>query len=542
MTFRTGVLGLVLLVCPATVAAQVDDAVHDSAATFPTPGERKGWFAPTTPLEAATWLGELALANERLVLDTLALAPGGAVEPDSVIPVLLAMVRRPPVAEERIRVLILSGQRGDEPSGPEVSLEVIRDLTTGGLEPLLEHLEVAVVPTANPWGVLWWVAGEPGGVDPSRDHATLASVASRGIHDLVSRWKPHVVIELREIGPVIYRIQAGLPTHPNADPRLTRFGRFYLLPYLANELTRASVAFREYVAVEPEMGGRTPLIGGEAALPSDAYFTPGSMRADRARNGLALSGSLPVMLAVASLEGVEGLVSRVALMHTALRALLEVTAGQRGPLRDLAMSVRSLPPSESTVLSLRARFERDDRSPALSWLVWDERGDMEHQTTERWRPVVRRILALPLPAAWAVQADATEWADLLLAHGFRLERLRRAARIEVGAYPVGVSRRVDDELVADLPRDAAMDASTLIVRGERELPAGTWIVRSDQAGARLLFTLIEPWSQDAPLTREHGRSPDGEFLYPVYRLDAAALDRLRTEPLNRSGRPETGPG
>jgi hypothetical protein len=322
------------------------------------------------------------------------------------------------------------------------------------------------------------------------------------------------------------------------DPDLASYGRFYLLPHVANELARASVTFREYLSVEPESEGLgTPSLGADA-LPEGAFLSPGQLGADVAGNALTLGGSLSIMLGVASMGGVDGLPERVQLLYQSVGYLLEVAAAQA---EGLANWDDPLP----TVLSLRHRYEVDEQNPNLVWLVWNDRGQIVQQTTDRWRPIVRRTMVLPTPAAWLIEPAGRDWAELIASHGFEVERLRRGEDVEVGSYPIGVIATLPPDLGADLPLDSAPDGSALLVRGEREFPEGAWLVRSDQPGARLLFTLIEPWSQDAPLGSESDpgatRSPAEGGVYPVHRVEAGtSLGTLRTEPAEL-GSTQAGP-
>ncbi len=535
-------LSLVLSVAPAVHGQEeADREVRDWAS----PGERRGWFAPSGPDEIGDWLADLARSFESVELDTLAWADGGSAEPDSALPVLHAGVRRrTPGDGERIRVLVLAGQRGDDLSGPEVSLQLLSELVVGELSPLLADLEFAFVPAANPWGLLWWMPEDPTGIDPARDHTLMSSEVTRAIHELVSRWRPHLVIELREASPSVYRIQAGLPKHPNADPELTSFGRFYLLPYVENELIRTSVSFREQVAVGPDSEVRGTPLDGADGLPEGGYLTPGPLDADRARNSFALSGALSIMLAVASLEGVEGLVNRIQMLYQSAGYLLEVAAARGDILRERTEAARWAPRAgmqgsgddASTALSVRHVYESDETRPDLVWLVWSEGGHRVTQETDRWRSAVRRQLVLPVPAAWVIEPEGREWAELVASHGFTVERLERDERMEVGSYPVGTISRLPPGLANDLPLDSAPDGSTLLVWGERPVPEGSWLVRAEQPGGRLLFTLIEPWSQDAPLSRETapGSVPADSPthpVYPVHRIEAGTqIESLRTEP------------
>ena len=522
---RIAVALSLLLVFPSGVLGQ--EPAGNDLREWATPGEQNGWFAPTTPAQLGEYLADLAETFEAVALDTLAWVNGGAAEPDSALPVLLAAVRTRTSGErDRVRVLVLAGQRGDGLSGTEVALQFVRELALGDIRSLLDDLEVALVPAANPWGLLWWIPEEPSGVYLTRDHTLLQSPATKAVHDLVARWRPHLVVELREMGPTVYRVQAGLPRHPNIDPALTSYGRFYLLPYVANELARASVTFRELVVVEPEADGLgTPLLGADD-LPEGGYLTPGYIGADGASNSFSLGGSLSILLGVSSLGGVDGLADRVQLLYQALGYLLEVSTAQADGLR---VPPGPVPPA----LSLRQAYMRDEERPNLVWLVWNDRGQIVQQTTDRWRPLVRRQLALPVPAAWVIEPRGREWAALIASHGFTVERLRRGATLQLGSYGVGVTRDLPAGLADDLPLDSAPDGSNLLLWEERDIPEGAWLVRADQPRTRLLFTLIEPWSQDAPLGRETVTGEHGAALgqYPVHRVAAGtSLRSLRTEP------------
>ncbi len=527
----------ILLLVPG-LAAQ--EAPSGRSRSWMTPGEQRGWFAPTTPAEMGDYLEGLAAAFGQVTLDTLAWAEGGSVEPDSTLPVLLVKVRRPPNELERVRVLVLAGQRGDELSGTDVTLQMIRELVLGEIGTLLDHLDLVFVPAANPWGLLWWMPDEPSGIDPTRDHAALRSAATAAVHEFAAGWRPQLVVDLREIGPTVYRVQAGLSRHPNVDPGLVSFGRFYLLPYVANELAQASVTFREYVAVSPEAEVMDVPAMGARALPAGASLTPGPLGADRALNAFSLAGELTVMLGVTSLDGAEGLPERVQLMYQTLGFLLEVTANQGEGLRAQASRATGLPEAMDSAgepftpaLSLRHVFQPDPGQPNLVWLVWNDQGQIVQETTDRWHPLVRRQLALPVPAGWMIDPEGREWAELAASHGFEVERLRRSGSVPVGSYPVGATSDLPPDVAADMPLDSAPDGSSLLVRGVRHFPEGAWLVRADQPRARLLFALLEPWSQDAPLGREGRDETDSPDLtwYPVHRLDPGTdFGALLTEP------------
>lgn len=484
-----------------------------------TPAEAADWLASTPPDSAFPWLARLAeRVGPELRVDTLAVLPvAGA--PPAVIPVATledgpgrevaaggAAAGDPGSAAGRLRVLVLGGQHGDERAGYEVALRLARDLAVGELRPLRARLDVAVVPVLNPVGMRLGTREDGAGIDPNRDHAALASPAVRALWELYAEWRPHVLLDLHEMGPSPYGAQVGVPTHPNVDPALVALARFRLLPHVVRRLAEANVRFHEYVAVHPDPAAPpeatpAPPEAAPAAAESDAFVSLAPISASNARNAFSLAGGLGLLLETASDGEIDGLRERSDRLHLMTRAFLEVLAGLAEEV--YAATGRGVQDDPSPLLALRARNVADPGRPFLLWQRWGERGVAVPDTLAPWLPDVERLAGLTVPGAWAIRPDAAPLAALLARHGIRVERLERPVRLRVGVY--------GDE---DAP-----------VPGKRTLEAGSWIVPADQPGQRLAFTLVEPGSEDgwfgaaAPAT---GHRPGAEP--PVARLERPLPD------------------
>ena len=463
-------LAVVVAAClvPSALRAQ-----EPGAAPPPTPAEAAGWLASTPPDSAFPWLERLAAGvGARLRVDTLALIPASGAAPAAIPVAFVAPPRgaardaRPGDEDDgRLRVLVVGGQHGDERAGYEVALRLARDLAAGPLAPLRGALDVAVVPVLNPVGMRLGTRVDGAGTDLNRDHATLSSPAVRALWELHASWRPHVVLDLHEMGPSPYAAQIGIPTHPNADPDLVELARYRVLPYVVRRLAEANVRFHEYVAVHPDPAG-------PPVAEADTFVSLAPIAASNARNAFTLAGSLGLLLETASGGEIDGLRERSDRLHLMATAVLEVVAGLADELR--AATGRGVQDDPSPLLALRARNAEDPDRPVLLWQRWNARGVAVPDTLAPWRPRVARLAALPVPAAWAIRPEAADLAALVARHGIRVQRLSAATRLRVGVY-----------------RDPrAPDAR------ERTLEEGTWLVPADQPGQRLAFTLIEPGSAD----------------------------------------------
>ena len=129
----------------------------DPMVRYQTPGLADGRSAYTTNAELAQWLRQLEIpatpGGTRLAVQELGLSQAGT-------PILgLVATRAQGVdaasleAQGHPTVLLVGQQHGDEPAGSEALLALARELAPGGLlEPLLERINVILVPRANPDG------------------------------------------------------------------------------------------------------------------------------------------------------------------------------------------------------------------------------------------------------------------------------------------------------------------------------------------------------------------------------------------------------
>ena len=476
---------------PSLVHAQVPA----EPLAFPTPAEAADYGAYSAPQQVVPYLDRLSAEFEGVEIGTL---------PASRIPVARIASTG---TETPLRVLVLAAQHGTERAGLEVALRLVRDVVAGRLASLRSGLEVRVVPMANPDGVENRRRLSAAGIDLDRDHIRLEAAETRAIWAEYAAWRPHRVLDLHELGPSEYPLQIGVPTHPNA-PGARRLARYYLMPYVANELARADVPFHEDVAswVDGETAERSarPLRGPEADG-AGSWFTPPPLDPASARNAFALAGSASFYIATSSSRDILGLRGRTERLHLAVSALLTAAAAQ-APVVKATVEAAGRMPKDSLVL--RARYVETRPGAGVPWIFINERGQREQDYLRPWRSRVSVERRLATPAGWWIEPDREGLVAALRGHGFRVG----------SADPVGGEARPRAMAYAGCP-DAAEPAAT-------EIPAeGLW-VPADQAGGRLLSTLIEPASRGGWFDSDDGAGrdepdesdacgPNGRF--PVYR-------------------------
>src|ERR1041385_4876771 len=94
-----------------------------------------------------------------------------------------------------LKVLALAGQHGDERPSRRV-VDMFLNVPPDEVAARLPHLQLAVIPEANPDGCASRSRCNADGIDLNRDHQLLLSDETVAIHRFVRRWQPHVSLDL----------------------------------------------------------------------------------------------------------------------------------------------------------------------------------------------------------------------------------------------------------------------------------------------------------------------------------------------------------
>lgn len=149
--------------------------------------------------------------------------------------------------------LLTASQHGNEQSGKEAALGLIRDLGLGELKPLLKKMNFLIIPQSNPYGNWFDVRENEIGLDMNRDHIKLEAEGVQAIHRIFRVWMPEVTMDVHEKGDDYYRVSIGCVSNINIQPKFEEFSRNIILAQVAKNLEKKRLTFFEYL-VSQEMG------------------------------------------------------------------------------------------------------------------------------------------------------------------------------------------------------------------------------------------------------------------------------------------------
>ncbi|MDA3865821.1 MAG: M14 family zinc carboxypeptidase [Salinivirgaceae bacterium] len=158
---------------------------------------------------------------------------------------------------EKLALMIMAQQHGNEPSGKEGVLNLLTAIANGKYSKALESVRLVILPQVNPRGGDSNMRRNANDMDINRDHLLLATSEAQLVHQIFQQYKPHVVVDVHEYYP--YRnswetfgylkdfdIQLGGLTNPLIDSSLRTLFYDEIIPFVKNDVEAAGYSFFEY--------------------------------------------------------------------------------------------------------------------------------------------------------------------------------------------------------------------------------------------------------------------------------------------------------
>lgn len=481
------------LLRPGTLAALVLVAVG-GAACAP---------ARQTPLEAADFRRYSTSGEISRYLDALARrAPGLArkdvfgrsVEDRPLEALVLAAPPGEP-AGPRLKVLLVGSQHGGaEPAGGEALLGIARDLIDGDLRPLLDDLDVALIPNANPDGRDLHRRSNANRININTDFVRLSQPESRALVQALARYAPDAVLDTHE-SAVLKRetlaregyltdfdAQFEIANNPALPDAMQAYAEHTVLPALIARVSAGGLPANHYI--------------GEITSTRQAV-THGGLTLRNFRNTAALGGALSVLVETKldprtdAFPTYRNIAVRVDRQRLCIRSFLAEVHARREAIREQVLAARAAPPPRT--LTLFAGYAPVPGQPPVT--IQLRRVDTRALEPLAFADHRRRVTAdrVRMPGELIVTRHTEALRELLDHHGVGYtlidQPIRRTVRaMRLAARPSALGRFT-----------ALREASTPIT-----LPAGSLRVDLAQPAGRLALLLLDP------------RSINSVFRYPEY--------------------------
>jgi hypothetical protein len=429
----------------------------------------------------------------------------------------------------KLRVYVQGNIHAGEVCGKEAMMMLLRALANGEHREWLDSLVLFIAPIYNADGnerlSLTNRRGQHGpiggmgqryngqGLDLNRDNMKLESPEARSLVSFWNRYDPHIVMDLHTTNGTrhAYRVTYAPPLHPNTDPGIVELARASMLPEVTGTL-------KEKYDWDYYYYGNLPWRGGEAER---GWYTFGH-QPRYLTNYVGLRNRIGILSEAYSYSSFE---ERIV---ATLRFVEEVAEVAYRNASVIAGVVERADAAEliGTELALTATLERSEEPvEILMGDVVQERNPYSGEPMLR-RLDVRRPEPMPefgsflpteterVPAAYLVPSDQVGALNVLSDHGVSWETLERGETRAVQRFVIDSTRVAQREYQGHTQRTLFGHYEDV----EVTVAAGTAFVPVDQPLGRLIFSLLEPRSDDGLANWNYfDDALEGAEYYPVVR-------------------------
>lgn len=469
------------------------------SAQFPTPLERSGYTKLTTNAELVEYVTMVDDAVPFIRTETMALSTGGKSIP--------AVIVSTGGNTKKLTVLIFAQQHGNEPSGKEGALMLLRDIAGGKLDQVLASVDLVLVPQMNPDGNDINIRRNGRGMDLNRNHLIMTEPEVIGLHELALRYAPDVTLDVHEYSPWGetwkawgYRENAdetyGTMTNINTSAVLRTMQKKEFLPFIETFLAERGFSYLEYN------------VGGP---PNVERIRNSTVDINDGRQSFGILGAFSMIQ-----EGMNGRDSIDNIKHrsegqcAAMTGYLTFAAKNAERIRaEVAKARAEVKKPKKVHIQMEHVFEAPREQRYFSYAS-------QRETTlvlTNYHTKVEPRLTVEQPKGYLVPKSDTLLADFLAKHHIVHTAYAPKKKEKVMQYRVTYGTKpVFEEF--ELPVSAAVKEEVKGVKG-----AEYWFVPVTQPHSTMLTLALEPHSMINLLQYERFAHLMKDPLYPVLRVE-----------------------
>jgi hypothetical protein len=426
-----------------------------------------------------------------------------------------------PGRSARPTVLLVGQQHGDEPAGSEALLVIAQELAQGRLQPLLERINVVLLPRANPDGAVAGKRVSASGIDINRDHLLLRTPEAQAIATLARDFDPAVVVDLHE-----YSVLGRYLDKFGAVQRYDVLLQYAMTANLPEFVSKASEEWFRRPALQAlkDQGLSTEWYYTTSSDVADKKISMGGVQPDTGRNVHGLRNAVSVLIETRGIGlGRAHLLRRVHSHVVAITSVLTSTANRSADLLKLRQFVAADVSAKACQGELIVEAAATPSEYTLTML--DPQTGADKKLAVAWDSALEltAVKRRPRPCGYWLRADQIDAVLRLRGLGVVVHKLDDAGALRGEAYretarEMGVRADVRGS-IADA--GGVLNVKVDTVPALIDVPAGSYYVGLDQPLANLVAAALEPDTQNSYVTNRVVSGVDGEarvLLRPELRM------------------------
>jgi hypothetical protein len=412
----------------------------------------------------------------------------------------------------KVKILIFAQQHGNEQSGKEGALLLLKDIVSGEFDEFLGNSDLLLVPQMNPDGASKNERRNGNNADLNRNHLILTQPEVIGLHKLFNRYLPEATLDVHEYYPYSddwikfgylkdSDEQFGTTTDINVSEKIRRYSSMEFLPFAKNYLKERGFSFNNYI------------LGGP---PGENRMRHSTVDINDGRQSFGILNSFSFIL-----EGkngrdqkIENIRHRAEGQKTAMQAFISFVSQNRKKIKNLVNNERNklIHSKQGKPVAVRMEHIKGDSVLSLS-LKSVYSGRDTFLTVEEYHSVVEPLLNINKPLGYLIPRDSVGLLKMLQNHNIKIEPYKQNINERFERYYI---EKVDSVLLEEL---MLPDAVLRIEEVSELLPESYSFIPINQLNSNMLVLALEPQSMIGIVVYDEYRNwiAAGKY-YPIIRV------------------------
>jgi hypothetical protein len=379
--------------------------IHVFSQEIISPAAQKGFSGPSSYQDLSEFLTRLDQSSDILVVDTI----GKTVQNRNIYAMKFSSSGFGKDAS-KIKVLILTQQHGNEPSGKEGALLLAAELLKPENSYLFKRIDLLVVPQMNPDGSELNQRRNGNGMDLNRNHLILSEPETRALHKVFDEYLFEVTMDVHEYYPFGekwrefgYRNNSaelmGITTNCNISEKIRNLSKNGYLPFI-----------KQYF----DERGISNFIYSPGGPPETEYIRHSTFDINDGRQSFGIQNTFSFIQE--GMNGtdafVENLTKRAEAQKIGMRGLLEYSWKNKKQIKKLVSAERARIIHFSPGENISVQSEHAKNGEKLHLPVYSYYSNTDSVIiVNNYRPVVRSIGDVTKPSGYLIPKSITKLTD-----------------------------------------------------------------------------------------------------------------------------------
>lgn len=413
--------------------------------------------------------------------------------------------------KNKIKVLIFAQQHGNEPSGKEGTLLLMKDIAEGKLNKLFSKIELILIPQMNPDGGEKNKRFNGRGLDLNRNHLILTAPETQALHNVFNQYLPEATLDVHEYYPYGKEWikfgarknndeQIGSVTNSNVSIKIKKLQREIFLPYIKEYLSKNGFTCFEYIP------------GG---VPEKEYIRLSTFDINDGRQSFGSMNTFSFIFeGMNGRDSIDNIKHRALGQYTAMKAYLEFVAKNKNLIKNLVVSEREkllLSKAGEPVAIQMNHFKNGSKLTVTMLSTYSNTDTLV--TVENYRPVVKPTLEVKKPEGYLIPKSSDELVGWVKRQGFTFSSFELEKKMKVEQYLISKIDSIDFE--GDPVINPTVDKKEITLNN----PSDYYFIPTKQLAGNIIVQALEPQSMIGLATYKIFEHLVRENeLYPILRV------------------------